>query len=56
MIKHSGSKHYHFKVYNCIKHAIQHKIIEILNRLIDLQGFFNKIVVCFIFINIFAFC
>ena len=31
------------------------KIIEILNRLIDLQGFFNKIVVCFIFINIFAF-
>ena len=33
------------RYYNCIKHAIQHKIIEILNRLIDLQGFFNKIVV-----------
>lgn len=44
------------RFYNCIKHAIQHKIIEILNRLIDLQDFFNKIVVRFIFINIFAFC
>ena len=32
------------------------KIIEKINNLIDLQGFFNKIVVCFIFINIFAFC
>ena len=45
-----------FKSLHCIKHAIQHKIIEKINNLIDLQGFFNKIVVCFIFINIFAFC
>ena len=45
-----------FTFFKAYFYAIQHKIIEILNRLIDLQGFFNKIVVCFIFINIFAFC
>ena len=28
----------------------------LINKLIDLQGFFNKIVVRFSFINIFALC
>ena len=42
--------------FNYTKTVIQHKIAIFINRLIDLQGFFNKIVACFIFINIFAFC
>lgn len=28
----------------------------LINKKTDLQGFFNKIIVCFSFINIFAFC
>ena len=30
--------------------------LKLINKLIDLQGFFNKIIVRFSFINIFAFC
>ena len=44
------------RFFNCIKSAIQHKTACFVNSLIDLQGFFNKIVARFIFINIFAFC
>ena len=40
----------------CEKSVIKHKVACLINKLIDLQGFFNKIVVRFSFINIFALC
>ena len=45
-----------FSFFECGKAVIKHKIAHSINNLIDLQGFFNKIVVRFSFINIFAFC
>ena len=45
-----------FRFFKCEKSVIKHKVTYLINKLIDLQGFFNKIVVCFIFINIFANC
>ena len=38
------------------KHACQHKKHIINNNMLDLQPFFIKIIVSFIFINIFANC
>ena len=45
-----------FRFFKCEKSVIKHKVACLINRLIDLQGFFNKIVVRFSFINIFALC
>ena len=45
-----------FRFFKYKKTAIKHKKRQRVNRLIDLQGFFDKIIACFIFINIFAFC
>ena len=53
---HSDSKHSQFRFFKCEKSVIKHKVTCLINKLIDLQGFFNKIVVRFSFINIFALC
>lgn len=45
-----------FRFFKCEKSVIKHKVACLINKLIDLQGFFNKIVVRFSFINIFALC
>ncbi|GAB6871631.1 hypothetical protein JCM16496A_40360 [Bacteroides rodentium JCM 16496] len=45
-----------FRFFKYEKSVIKHKVAHLINRLIDLQGFFNKIVVRFSFINIFALC
>lgn len=45
-----------FRFFKCEKSVIKHKVTCLINKLIDLQGFFNKIVVRFSFINIFALC
>ena len=45
-----------FRFFKCEKSVIKHKVAYLINKLIDLQVFFNKIVVRFSFINIFAFC
>ena len=45
-----------FRFFKCKKAAVKHKNKHLVNKLIDLQGFFNKIIVRFSFINIFAFC
>ena len=45
-----------FRFFKCKKAAVKHKNKHLINKLIDLQGFFNKIVVRFSFINIFALC
>lgn len=45
-----------FRFFKCEKSVIKHKVTYLINKLIDLQGFFNKIVVRFSFINIFALC
>ena len=45
-----------FSFFECGKAAVKHKNKHSVNKLIDLQGFFNKIIVRFSFINIFAFC
>ena len=45
-----------FRFFKYEKSVIKHKVAYLINKLIDLQGFFNKIVVRFSFINIFAFC
>ena len=53
---HSDSKHKRFRFFKYEKSVIKHKVAYLINRLIDLQVFFNKIVVRFSFINIFALC
>ena len=45
-----------FRFFKCGKSVIKHKVTCLINKLIDLQVFFNKIVVRFSFINIFALC
>lgn len=45
-----------FRFFKYEKSVIKHKVAYLINKLIDLQGFFNKIVVRFSFINIFALC
>ena len=45
-----------FRRFEYGKTAIKHKNDKMINRLIDKEGFFNKIIVRFSFINIFAFC
>lgn len=45
-----------FRFFKYEKSVIKHKVACLINKLIDLQGFFNKIVVRFSFINIFALC
>ena len=53
---HSDSNISQFRFFKCEKSVIKHKVTCLINKLIDLQGFFNKIVVRFSFINIFALC
>ena len=43
-----------FAFFRYKKTVVKHKTMYSINKLIDLQGFFNKIVVRFSFINIFA--
>lgn len=45
-----------FELFSGIKPVVWHKSEDTINILMELQGFFNKIIVCFSFINIFAFC
>ena len=45
-----------FVFFQYEKSVIKHKVAYLINRLTDLQGFFNKTVVRFSFINIFALC
>ena len=45
-----------FRFFKYEKSVIKHKVAYLINRLIDLQCFFNNIVVRFSFINIFALC
>ena len=45
-----------FRFFKCEKSVIKHKVACLINKLMDLEVFFNKIVVRFSFINIFALC
>ena len=45
-----------FMFVKCVKPALKHKNVLSVNNLTELQGFFNKTVARFSFINIFAFC
>ena len=45
-----------FMFVKCRKPALKHKNALLTGKLTELQGFFNKTVARFSFINIFAFC
>ena len=45
-----------FTFFKSYFYVIRHKIVLLDNDLLYLQGFFIKMIVRFIFLNIFAFC
>ena len=45
-----------FTLFKYTGAVVEHKTGSLIDKMIELQGFFNKIIVRFSFINIFALC